>query len=441
MPACGRMLIALLLCAAVPQAVEAQGQALPADIAADVDALEPQVIAWRRDIHAHPELSNREFRTADKVAVHLRSLGLDVQTGVAHTGVVGLLRGGRPGPVVALRADMDALPITERSDLPFASAARALYNGDSVGVMHACGHDAHVAILMAVAQVLAKHRDRLAGSVKFIFQPAEEGPPTGEEGGAAVMVKEGVLHEPDVDVIFALHIDARREVGRLAFRAGGVWASSDNLRIVVRGTGSHGAAPWRGADPVAASAQIITGLQTVVSRSAPLTQSPAVVTIGSIHGGNRGNIVPEEVVLLGTIRALDPDVRALLHRRIREVAGNIAIAMGVTADVTIGEGVAYPVTVNDAALTARMGPVLAGVRSTGVEDLVPQTVAEDFSYFANEVPGFYFQLGGRPATVPVGQAADHHTPGFFIDESAMIIGVRAMTALTLAYLNDGAPGQ
>ena len=415
---------------------EAQTSHLDADTEARIEALEPQVIAWRRHFHEHPELSNREFQTAATIAEHLRSLGMDVQTEVAHTGVVGVLVGGLPGPVVALRADMDALPITERVDLPFASEARSVYNGDSVGVMHACGHDTHIAIMMGVAEALAGMRDEIPGTVKFIFQPAEEGTPHGEDGGAELMVAEGVLTNPDVDAIFALHIDALREAGQLAYRAGGVWAGSDDLRITVRGRGSHGAYPWMGVDPIVTSAQIITALQTIVSRRVPIIESAAVVTIGSIHGGNRSNIIPEDVVMVGTIRTLDPEVRTIVHERVRTIATNIAESMGATAEVEIGRNSAYPVTFNDPELTARMGPVLQAVATNGAVTLVPETGAEDFAFFANEVPGFYFVVGGRAPGVAQEQVADHHTPEFTIDESGLIVGVRAMTALALAYLES-----
>lgn len=420
---------------------QAQTPALNADTEARIAAIEPQVIAWRRYFHEHPELSNREFQTAAMIAEHLRSLGIEVRTGVAHTGVVGVLVGGLPGPVVALRADMDGLPITEQVDLPFASKARSIYNGDSVGVMHACGHDTHVAILMGVAQILAGMKDELPGTVKFIFQPAEEGAPRGEEGGAEMMVAEGVLTNPDVDAIFALHIDALREAGQLAWRSGGVWAGSDDLRIIVHGRGSHGAYPWTGVDPIVASAQIITALQTVVSRSVPIIESAAVVTIGSIHGGNRSNIIPEEVVMLGTIRSLDPEVRTMVHDRVRTIATSVAEGMGATAEVAIGSNTSYPVTVNDPELTAMMGPVLVAVATNGAVTMVPETGAEDFAFFANEIPGFYFVVGGRAPGVPKNQAADHHTAEFTIDESGLIVGVRAMTALTLYYLESAGTDQ
>ncbi len=422
------------------------GGAEPSPLAARVAGLAPgveaKVIAWRRDFHQHPELGNREERTAAKVAAHLRALGYEVEAGVAKTGVVGLLRGGRPGPVVALRADMDALPVTERVDLPFASKARATHNGQEVGVMHACGHDAHTAILMGVAEVLAAVRAELPGTVKLLFQPAEEGPPEGEEGGAKLMVEEGVLADPEVDAALALHMDALRVVGELGYRPGGVWASSDDFRIVVRGRSSHGASPWLGVDPVFVSAQIITALQGIVSRQVPLVDSPAVVTVGSIHGGNRSNIVPEQVELVGTIRSLEPKLRDRIVASVRQISSQVAAAFGAQAEVTIPLSISYPVTVNDPALTARLLPTLQRVAGEDQVILVPaDTGAEDFSFFANQVPGFYFTLGARPATTPIEKAADHHTPDFYLDESGFALGVEAMAALAVELLEGGVGGR
>ncbi|HVS03563.1 MAG TPA: amidohydrolase [Thermoanaerobaculia bacterium] len=431
---------ALVACAA---AAAAAPPVLDADAEALCAAVDPKVVDWRRDFHQHPELSNREVRTAARVAEHLQGLGIEVQTGVAHTGVVGILRGGRPGPVIALRADMDALPVSERSDLPFASRETATYEGREVGVMHACGHDAHVAILMGTAEVLAAMRESLPGTVKFLFQPAEEGAPRGEEGGAEMMVKEGVLRDPDVEAAFALHIDALSEVGTLGYRPGGIWASVDDFRILVKGRQSHGAYPWMGVDPVVAAAQIITALQTIVSRNLPLIEGAAVVTVGSIHGGVRSNIVPEEVELIGTLRALDEGMRATIHERLRSVATGVAEGMGATVEIAVPYSSSYPVTVNDPELTAAMVPALESVAGAERVVLIPaETGAEDFAYFAQQVPGFYFTLGARPADVPREQAADHHTPDFFIDEGALPLGVRAMTAVALHYLqtHGGQPG-
>jgi amidohydrolase len=399
--------------------------------------LSEQVIAWRRDFHQNPELSNREFRTAGIVAEHLESLGMEVQTGVAHTGVVGLLRGGKPGPVVLLRADMDGLPVPERNDLPFRSLARGEYNGQDVPVMHACGHDTHVAIMMGVARILADMRDELPGTVKFVFQPAEEGAPKGEEGGAELMVTEGVLENPAVDAAFALHINASQEAGHIGYAAGPRYASVDDFKITVHGKQSHGASPWMGIDSVVVSAQIINALQTIVSRNLQLTEQAAIVTVGSIHGGVRSNIIPETVEMVGTIRALNPEMRKQIHQRVREIAEGVAGSMGATVDVEIPWSVSYPVTINDAALADQMVPVLEAVAGEQrVARMKPITGAEDFSFFANLVPGFYISLGGKPPGKPVSEVAAHHTPDFFVDESGLDVGVRAMAAMAWHYLSN-----
>ena len=411
------------------------------DLAADLEAVQDRVVEWRRDFHANPELSNRETRTAALVAAHLQSLGLEVETGVAVTGVVGVLRGGRPGATVALRADMDGLPVEERTGLPFASQATGEYNGDIVPVSHACGHDTHVAMLMGVAEVLAGRRDEIAGTVVFLFQPAEEGAPRGEDGGAELMVEEGVLERHGVDAAFALHINSVMEAGHIGYRAGGLWAGVDDFRITVRGRQSHGAYPWLGTDPVVTSAHIVTALQTVVSRNVTLIENPAVVTVGSIHGGVRSNIIPEEVEMVGTIRTLSPEDRAFVNERIREIATHTAEAMGATAEVEIPYSTSYPVTTNDPALTA--ASVAALVEAAGadrVRVVPPRTGAEDFSFFAREVPGFYFVLGGRPPEVAEEDAPAHHTPDFFVSEAGFPVGVRAMTGVALAYLEAHAEG-
>jgi amidohydrolase len=396
------------------------------------------VVAWRRDIHQHPELGNREFRTAELIAKHLQSLGIEVQTGVAHTGVVGLLKGGKPGPVVALRADMDALPVTERADLPFKSQAKATFNGQEVGVMHACGHDTHVAILMGVAEVLSSVKKDLKGSVKFIFQPAEEGPPAGEEGGAELMVKQGVLDNPKVDAIFGLHINSQTEVGKIKYRPGGTMAAVDWLSIKVKGKQTHGAYPWSGVDPIVTASQIVMGLQTIVSRNLDLTTAPAVVTIGAINGGIRQNIIPEEVNMIGTIRTLDEDMHQKVHRRIKEVATNIAESAGATADVDIN--VLYPITYNDPALTAQMVGTLEEVAGKENVVLTPAvTGAEDFSFFQQKVPGLFIFLGGMPKGKSPLEAAPHHTPDFYIDEGGFTLGVRTMSRLTVDYMEKTAP--
>jgi amidohydrolase len=426
-------LIAVLLGTAAAE-VAAQAPLSPA-IEAKIDAIEPRVIAWRRDIHQHPELGNRETRTAALVAQHLRSLGIEVQTGVAHTGVVGVLRGGRPGRTVALRADMDGLPVQERVNLPFASKATGTYNGAEVSVMHACGHDTHVAMLMGVAEILAGMRNEIPGTVKFIFQPAEEGPPVGEEGGAQLMVKQGVLDNPKVDAIFGLHISSLEEVGGLYYTPRGTMASADDYRILVKGKQAHGATPWLGVDPIVTAAHIVTALQTIVSRNVDLTLNPAVVTVGRINGGVRSNIVPEQAELIGTLRALDPKDRELLHTRVRAVAQSIAQSMGATAEVAIPFSMAYPVTYNDTTLTRAMLPVMQRVAGANKVVLVPpQTGAEDFSFYAEKVPGLFVFLGGRPANVTKQQAPPHHTPDFFVDEAALQLGVRTMTSLALEYL-------
>ena len=411
-----------------------RAQNLNAEIADRIQAVMPKVIAWRRDIHQHPELSNRETRTAGVVAAHLKALGLEVQTGVARTGVVGVLKGGRPGKVVALRADMDALPVTEQSDLPFKSTARSTYDGQDVGVMHACGHDAHVAMLMGVAEVLAGVRAQLPGTVKFIFQPAEEGPPPGETGGGAEMVAQGVLDNPKVDAIFGLHV-MPLEHGTLWTRSGGLMASSDTVKITVRGKQTHGAAPWDGVDPIVVSAQIITALQTIVSRQIDLTAAPAVVTIGRINGGVRFNIIPDKVVLEGTIRTLDPAVQRDLHARVKRTAESIAASAGATADVSFEIDTA-PITYNEPALTTRMSPTLRRVSDQRLFEARPRTLAEDFSRFQQKVPGMFFYLGvNRPGADPSTVAANH-SPLFYVDEGALPMGVRALSALAIDFLSQ-----
>jgi len=409
-------------------------------IASLSDELSAQVVEWRRDFHQNPELSNREFRTAGIVAEHLAGLGIEVTTGVGHTGVVGVLRGSKPGPVVLLRADMDGLPVPERNDLPFRSTARGEYNGEDVPVMHACGHDTHVAILMAVAQILTELREDLPGTVKFVFQPAEEGAPKGEEGGAELMVAEGILQNPQVDAAFALHINAVQEAGHIGYGAGPRYASVDDFKIVVTGVQAHGASPWMGVDSVVVAAQIVNALQTIVSRNLELTEQPGIVTIGSIHGGLRSNIIPERVEMVGTIRALDDDMRKLIHRRVREIAEGVATSMGASAEVHIPWSSSYPITYNDPELTAAMLPVLQAVAGPErVEQLKPITGAEDFSYIANEVPALYISLGGRPPGKDPGEVAAHHTPDFFIDESGFDVGVKALSAMAWQYLlNHGA---
>lgn len=395
-------------------------------------AIESKVVAWRRDIHQHPELGNREERTAKLVADHLKALGLEVRTGVAYTGVVGVLRGGKPGPTVALRADMDALPVAEEVDLPFKSTEKATYLGQQVGVMHACGHDNHVAILMGVAEVLAGVRQELAGTVKFIFQPAEEGPPPGERGGAELMIEQGALENPSVDAIFGLHVFPF-EVGTVVWRAGGLMASGDQFRIVVRGRQTHGALPWNGVDPIVTASQIVLALQTLVSRSVDLTLTPAVVTVGMIRGGVRSNIVPDSVEMIGTVRTFDEATRDSLAARIQRTAEGIARSAGATAVVTTSRG--YPVTNNDPALTERMVPTLR--RTLGAANVLPAqqtTTAEDFSLYQKKVPGMFFFLGVTPKGTDPRTAAPNHSPRFFADEAALVPGMRALANLAVDYL-------
>ncbi|MDT7855448.1 amidohydrolase [Rubrivirga sp. S365] len=434
-----KLLAALAALALLPAPARAQADGPPRpDLAERVDALVadvvPDVVAYRRHIHENPELSNRETETAAYVAEHLTGLGMEVRTGVARTGVVGVLTGGKPGPTVALRADMDALPVTERVDLPFASTVTTIYNGMEVGVMHACGHDAHVGILMGVAEVLAAVRDELPGTVVFLFQPAEEGAPAGEApAGAELMVAEGALS--GAEAVFGLHVTSAHEVGQLKTRPGGMMASADNLEIVVHGKQTHGAYPWGGVDPVATSALVVTGLQTIVSRQMDLTKAPAVVTIGRIDGGVRSNIIPDSVAMIGTIRALDDGMRAELHDRIRRTATDIASSQGATATVTIADEYGYPVTANNAALLDRMAPTLQRVAGDGLDTgVAPVLGAEDFSYFANEVPGLFLWLGVRTPGASDELFPPNHSPLFRIDEDALPLGVRTLAQLAVGYL-------
>ena len=433
------LLLAVLSLALDPASTQAQERSpLTAEIDALVRQVEPRVVEWRRDIHQNPELGNREFRTAAKVADHLRSLGLEVRTEIAHTGVVGILRGGRPGRTVALRADMDGLPVTEMVDLPFASKVRTEYNGQEVGVMHACGHDNHVAILMGVAEVLTQVRDRIPGTVVFIFQPAEEGPPAGEDGGASMMVAEGVLDDPAPDAIFGLHVWPER-VGTINYRAGGAMAGADGLYIKVVGRQTHGAMPWGGVDPIVVASQIVMGLQTITARQTDATKAPAIVTVGSIHGGVRGNIIPDSVVMVGTIRSLDPQMQEDIHMRIRRTAEQIAASAGAEAVVRIDLGPA--VTYNDPDLTRWAVPTLA--RAAGddaVREALPITGAEDFSAFQERIPGLFFFLGVLPEGQDPITAPRNHSPLFFADEGALPVGVRALANLAVDYLFENPRG-
>ena len=428
-------LVFLLLCASV--AASAQSAAYNPAVAALASKVESKVIAWRRDLHQHPELGNRETRTAGIIAKHLQSLGMEVKTGVAHTGVVGILRGGKPGPVVALRADMDGLPVTERVPLPFASKVTTVYDGQQVGVMHACGHDTHVSILMGVAEVLTAMKKDLKGTVKFIFQPAEEGAPKGEEGGAELMVKQGVLENPKVDVIFGLHINSQTEIGKITYRPGGTMASVNDMRITVKGRQAHGASPWSSVDPIVTAAQIVNNLQTIISRNLNITENAGIVTIGSIHGGVRSNIIPEEVVMMGTVRALSDADEKLLIDRIKTVVTKTAESAGATAVVEIPYSAHYPVTFNDPSLTARMLPTLE--KTAGKENvqlISARTGAEDFSFYQQKVPGLFFFLGGMSRGKNPEEVPSHHTPDFFIDEQGLILGVNALANLTIDYMNQ-----
>jgi amidohydrolase len=430
-----RLLTAIILLEATMSTLAAAPTDLHPRIDAAAAKVEPSVIACRRDLHEHPELGNREVRTAKIVADRLRSLGIDVQENVAHTGVVGLLHGGKPGRVVALRADMDALPVTEQVDLPFASKVRTTYNGQDVGVMHACGHDAHVAILLGVAEVLAGMRAELPGTVKFLFQPAEEGAPQGEEGGAQLMVKEGALDHPKVDAVFGLHVTSRFPVGEIAYKPEGMMAAVDSFKIAVRGKQTHGAYPWLGVDPIVVASQIVLGLQTIPSRQLDSTLAPSIVTVGAIHGGVRNNIIPDEVEMIGTIRSLDAKMRDDIHTRIRRTAENIATSGGATATVTITQG--YPITYNDAALTERALPSLRNAAGAKNVRLVNAVLgAEDFSFFQQQVPGLFFWLGTRPPSQTAEEAASNHSPLFYIDESGLGLGVRALAYVATDYLTS-----
>ena len=415
----------------------AQADSLRASLDEAIAAVEPRVVAWRRDFHQHPELSNREVRTAGKVAEHLGSLGLEVRTEIAHTGVVGVLRGGRPGPVVALRADMDALPVTEATDLPFASKVRSTFRGRDVGVMHACGHDAHTAILMGVAEILAGLRESLPGTVLFVFQPAEEGAPPGERGGAGLMIEEGVFADPKPEVIFGLHVTSRQRFGVIGLRPEGAMASSDRMTIRVKGSQTHAAYPWNGVDPIAVASRIVLALQAIPARRVD-TRIAGIVSFGAIHGGVRNNIIPEEVELLGTVRALSPELREELHAKIRSTAEGIAESFGARADVEIKRG--NPITWNDPEWTRRVRPTLERVagRDKIIEPL-PWTGAEDFARYQEVIPGVYFWLGTNPPGLPLAEAAPNHSPRFQIDEAALPIGVRAMTELALDTLQATQP--
>ncbi|CAN5348603.1 M20 family metallopeptidase [soil metagenome] len=419
--------------AAMSSSTNVVAEAVVENVEQLVEQVQDEVIAWRRDFHEHPELSNREFRTARAVAAELEEMGIAVETGIAHTGVAGMLEGGGSGPLVALRADMDALPVTEKLDLPFASQATGEYRGEETGVMHACGHDAHMAILLGVARILSDAREQLPGSVMFIFQPAEEGAPEGEEGGAKLMLEEGLFEARKPDAIFGLHVWSALPAGVIGYRSGPAMASSDQFRLVVKGRQTHGSKPWTGVDPIVTAAQIVLGLQTIASRQVDVAAAPSVLSIGRIAGGIRNNIIPDEVEMIGTVRTFDESMREQIHDGIARTATHIAESAGATVDVEIDLG--YPVTVNDPELTGRTLPVLReAAGEANVREMALVTGAEDFSYFQQRVPGFYFFLGVTPKGTDPSAAPANHSPLFFIDESALATGVRALTNLTLEFL-------
>jgi amidohydrolase len=398
-------------------------------------AILPQVIEWRRYLHQNPELSNREYKTAEFVAAYLKKLGLEVQTGIAKTGIVAILRGGQPGPVVALRADMDALPVKERVDIPFKSTVRSEYMGDTVSVMHACGHDSHVAMLMGAAEVLSSMKKDVPGTVKFFFQPAEEGPPGTEEGGASLMVKEGCMDNPKVDAVFGMHIESDIEAGTFEYKPGAFMASSDWFTINIKGKQSHGSQPWKGIDPIVVGTEIVNALQTIVSRQSELTKAPVVITVGKFHSGVRPNIIPEEAVLQGTIRTLDSKMQKETHERIRKIATTIAEAMGAKAEVTID--IKTLVTYNDPALVKMMVPTLE--RTAGKEHVKERewvTGSEDFSYYGEKAPAFFIYFGGMPKGADKSKAPPHHTPDFYIDDSRLDVGVKAFCNLVFDYAKN-----
>jgi amidohydrolase len=407
--------------------------ALQTKIDKQAKEIEPRMIEWRRNFHQNPELSNREFKTAAKIAEHLKALGIEVQTGVAHTGVVGILKAPKPGPVIALRADMDALPVTERNSLPFASKAKTTFNDQETGVMHACGHDAHVAILMSVAEILSKNKNELKGTIKFIFQPAEEGPPAGEKGGAGYMVEEGVLENPKVDVIFGLHVRSITKLGVIEYRPKGFMAASDWFTIKVYGKQSHGSRPWLGVDPIVVSSQIIAGLQTIVSRQSDLTKEAAVISVGRINAGVRENIIPETLEMSGTIRTFDAGMQKLIHEKIKLTATKIAESSGARAEVIIDKKT--PVTYNDEKLTRQLvGSLQHAAGEKNVLEISPDTGSEDFAYYQEKIPGMFFFVGACPPDVDPAKAPSHHTPDFMMDERSMLVGLKAMLQVTVDYM-------
>lgn len=418
-----------LLLLLLPYFSKAQQQSM---LDKNIAAIEGNLIEWRRHIHQHPELSNREYNTAAYVAAYLKTLGIEVQTGVGKTGVVGILKGSKPGPVIALRADMDALPVYERNNLSFASRDSSEYNGAKVAVMHACGHDTHVAILMGTATVLSKMKDQLTGTVKFIFQPAEEGPPGDEEGGAPLMIKEGVMDNPKVDVIFGLHINSQTEIGKIKYKSGAFMASSDWFTLTVNGKQTHGSQPWSGIDPIVVAAQIIQGFQTIVSRQEELTKAPVVITVGKINSGVRSNIIPEQLAMEGTIRTLDSKMQEDVHKRMLLTATKIAEASGATADLKIDTKT--EVTYNNPALVKMMLPSMQkAAGDSNVSEIDWRTGSEDFSFFGDKAPAFFFFLGGMPVGQDPDKAAPHHTPDFYVDDSRLDVGVRTFCNMVFDY--------
>lgn len=431
---CIPVLFCLMLCGLTFCNAQTDLTALQLKLKSAADKIETKSIEWRRHLHQFPELSNREFKTAKMIADHLKSLGIEVQENVAKTGVVGILKGGKPGPVIGLRADMDALPVLERTNLSFASKQKSEYNGQEVSVMHACGHDTHVAMLMSVAEILAGVKKELKGTIKFVFQPAEEGAPEGEEGGAPLMVKEGVLKNPDVDIMLGLHINAQSPVGTIKYREESMMAASDWFTIKVKGKQSHGSQPWLGVDPVVVSAQIISGLQTIVSRQTELTKNAAVISVCIINGGVRANIIPEEVEMTGTIRTLDKDMQKSIHERIKTTAEKIAESSGATAVVEIENKTL--VTYNDPALTRKLLPSL--IKAAGKENVLEMnavTGAEDFSFFAEKIPSLYLYVGGLPSGKDPREAAAHHTPDFYVDDAGMKTGILAFLMMVTDYMD------
>ena len=428
------LIVAGVFALLMPDKVIAQdNEELHQTIEEKTETIFEQVVDWRRHFHEHPELSNREDETAAYIADYMRSLGLKVETGIAHTGVVAVLEGANPGPVVGLRADIDALPVRERTDVPFKSTKTTTYLGQEVGVMHACGHDTHIAMLMGAAKILTDMKSELQGTVKFIFQPAEEGAPPGEEGGAELMIEEGVLQDPDVDVIFGQHINSQTEVGTIRYRPEGTMAAADRFVITVKGKQTHGSTPWTGVDPIVTSAKIIEGLQTIISRQTELTKAAAVISVGKINSGVRNNIIPEEAEMIGTIRTLDTEMQETIHNDIRHVATTIGESMGAEVEVDIQKG--YPVTYNDPELTVAMLPTLervAGSDNVVLSDAI--TGAEDFSFFQKKIPGLYIFVGGMPKDMEPADAAPHHTPDFYIEEEGMKLGVKALAGLTIDYM-------